>query len=296
MIRNICYALGATLALLLAAICPQTADAKKGTSYSLFGDRNKLVGSGNLITKQIAKPAFSEIEASRAVKVILTTAASDVIEIKADDNVMPYVVITCKEQKLRVTIDKAIHSISDITVEVTVPVDHTLSELAASSAAKIVSTDALTLNELDIDTSSAAKIDLSNIEAAKVELEASSASKIRIAKLTARKAEMQTSSAAKIEADVAVEDLTAEASSASKITLSGRAQTTAFEASSAAKIDASRLTARGNRSETSSGAKITARATETFHLGASSGSSIETFGTGRVSGKTSSGGSFKHNQ
>lgn len=295
MIRNIFYALGMALALLLAAVHPQTADAKKKISYN-FADRSKLVGSGKLITKQIAKPVFDEIEAARAVKVILTTAATEVITIKADDNVMPYVVITCKDQTLRVTIDKAIHTLYDITVEVTVPVDRTLSELSASSAAEIVSNDALTLNELEVKASAAAKIGLSAVETAEAELDASSAAKIKIAKLTARKVKTQTSSAAKIEADAEADQLTADASAASKIMLSGQAQTTSFVASSAGKIDASGLTALTNRSEASSAAKIKACATESFQLGASSGGSIETFGKGSVSGKTSSGGSFKHNR
>lgn len=295
MIRQIFCTLGVALALLLAVAQPQTADAKKKIAFN-FAGHSRLVGSGNLITKQISKPVFDEIAAERAVKVILTTAASEVINIKADDNVMPYVVITCKDQTLRVTIDKTIHSISDITVEVTVPVGRTLSEISASSAAKIVSDDTLTLDELEVNASSAAKIELSAVDAAEAELEASSAAKIKIAKLTARKVKTQTSSAAKIEADTKANELTAEASSASKIMLTGQAQTTSFEASSAGKIDAAGLTAQTNRSDASSGSKIKACATESFQLGASSGASVETFGKGRVSGKTSSGGSFRHNR
>jgi len=295
MIRNAFLALGMALALLLASVAPQTAEAKKRTTNDYALNRNKLVGSGKLVTKQIAKPAFDEIKASRAVKVILTTAPSDVIDIKADDNVMPYVVITCKEQELKVTIDNVINSLSEITVEVTVPVGRTLSGLSVSSAAKIVGSDALTVGELELDASSAGKIELAGVKASEVDIEASSAAKI-IAKVSAREVDMEASSAANIEVDVTADDVEASASSAAKIELSGTAHVTSFEASSAGKIAASKLNARANKSETSSGAKIEARATDTFQLGASSGGSIETFGEGRISGKTSSGGSFKHNR
>ncbi len=295
MIRNAFFALGMALALLLATAAPQTADAKKRISDDYALQRNKLVGSGKLITKQIDKPAFDEISASRSVKVILTAAPSDVIDIKADDNVMPYVVITCKERELKVTIDNVINSLSDITVEVTVPVGRSLSELSASSAAKIVSSDALTVGELDMDASSAGKIELADVKASEVDMDASSAAKI-IARISAREVDMDASSAAKIEVDATADNADASASSAATIELSGTVQITSFEASSAGRINASKLNARTNRSRASSGAKIEARATDTFHLDASSGGSIETFGEGRATGKTSSGGSFKHNR
>lgn len=295
MIRNAFFALGMALTLLLATVIPQAADAKRRDADHFALNRNKLVGSGRLITKQIAKPVFDEIEASRAVKVILTTAASDVIDIKADDNVMPYVVITCKEQTLKVTIDKVINSLNDITVEVTVPVGRTLNELSVSSAARIVGSETLTVDELDLEASSAGKIELAGVKASEVEMNVSSAGKI-IAAVTAREVDLDASSAGKIEADLTADHVEASASSAAKIELSGTAQVTSFEAGSAGKIAASKLNARTNKSEVSSGAKIEARATDVFQLDASSGGSVETFGEGRVSGKTSSGGSFKHNR
>ncbi len=295
MTRNVFFALGMTLALLLATAAPQTANAKKSTSDNYALNRNKLVGSGKLITKQIDKPAFDEISASRSVKVILTTAASDVIDIKADDNVMPYVVITCKERELKVSIDNVINSLNDITVEVTVPVGRSLCELSASSAAKIVSSDTLDVGELELDASSAGKIVLAGVKASEVDMDASSAGKIT-AKITAREVDMDASSAAKIEADVTADNVSASASSSGKVELTGTAQITSFEASSAGKVAASKLNARTNRSQASSGAKIETRATDSFQLAASSGGSIETFGEGRATGKTSSGGSFKHNR
>lgn len=295
MIRNALFVLGTVLALLFTPVASQTADAKTRTSDNCTLQRNRLVGSGNLVTKQIAKPAFDEIKASRSVKVILTTAPSDVIDIKADDNVMPYVVITCKEGTLKVTIDNVINSLSDITVEVTVPVGRTIDELSASSAASIVSSDTLDVGEIELAASSSGKIVLAGLKASDVEANASSAGRIT-AKIAAREVDMETSSAGRIEADVTADNVEASASSSGIIELTGTAQITSYEASSAGRIAASKLCARTNKSQASSGARIKARATDTFQLAASSGGQIETFGEGQVSGKTSSGGTFKHNR
>lgn len=295
MIRNALFVLGTVLALLFTPVASQTADAKTRTSDNCTMQRNRLVGSGNLITKQIDKPAFDEIKASRSVKVILTTEASDVITIKADDNVMPYVEITCKERELKVTIDKIINSLNDITVEVTVPVGRTLDGLSASSAAIIASSDALNVGEIELAASSAGRIILAGLKASDVEADASSAGRIT-AKITAREVDMEAASAGRIEVDVTADNVEASASSSGVVALTGTAQHTSFEASSAGRITASKLSARTNRSQASSGAKIEARATDSFQLAASSGGKIETFGEGRVAGKTSSGGTFKHNR
>lgn len=295
MIRNAFFALGMVLAMFFASVAPQTADAKTRTSDNYTLQRNRLVGTGNLVTKQIAKPAFDEIKASRSVKVVLTTTPSDVITIKADDNVMPYVEITCKERTLKVTIDKIINSLSDITVEVTVPVGRTLDGLSASSAASIVSSDTLDAGEIELAAASAGRIVLAGLKASDVEADAASAGRIT-AKITAREVDMEAASAGRIEADVTADNVEASAASSGIIEVTGTAQATSFEASSAGRIAASKLCAQTNKSEASSGARIKARATDTFQLAASSGGQIETFGEGRATGKTSSGGSFKHNR
>ncbi|WP_295959542.1 DUF2807 domain-containing protein [uncultured Alistipes sp.] len=238
----------------------------------LFG--KSLKGSGNIITRTIDAPAFDQVDAARAVKVVITDKATDKITIEADDNIMDYVEVKAKGGRLTASIDKSINNVSNVNVTVTIPANGRIRSLDASSAAKITGDVLLTADKFSIDASSAAKIEAA-VKAAECRVSASSASKI--------------------EAEINATSCTVDASSASKITLKGSAATCSIDMSSASKLSAGDFAVADCTVSTSSAAKATVNCTGKLRADASSGSSVRYTGDCQTSISKSSGGSVGRN-
>jgi hypothetical protein len=165
----------------------------------LFG--KSIKGSGNIVTRTLPAPDFNAVDASRAVKVVISAEASD-IRIEADDNLIDLVVAETKGKTLIVTLDQKVNNIQNADITVTIPANGgNIRSLKASSASKITSDVTLRADKFLFDASSAAKIKAA-VETASCSIDASSASKIS--------------------AEVQAAACTVDASSASKIALTGR--------------------------------------------------------------------------
>ena len=214
-----------------------------------------IKGSGHIVTKTLPAPDFDAIDASRAVKVVVSAGASD-IRIEADDNLIDLVVAETRGKTLEVTLDKKASNIQNADITVTIPANGgKIRSLKASSASKITSDATLRADRFTIEASSAAKIKAA-VEAASCSIDASSASKIALAGLA--------------------EDFTADLSSASK-------------------LDAEKFTAVNASVSTSSAAKADIDCSGKLTASASSGSSIGYTGGCRTSLSKSSGGSVRKN-
>ena len=235
-----------------------------------------IKGSGHIVTKTLPAPDFDAIDASRAVKVVVSAGASD-IRIEADDNLIDLVVAETRGKTLEVTLDKKASNIQNADITVTIPANGgKIRSLKASSASKITSDATLRADRFTIEASSAAKIKAA-VEAASCSIDASSASKI--------------TSDATLRAD----RFTIEASSASKIALAGLAEDFTADLSSASKLDAEKFTAVNASVSTSSAAKADIDCSGKLTASASSGSSIGYTGGCRTSLSKSSGGSVRKN-
>ena len=214
-----------------------------------------IKGSGHIVTKTLPAPDFDAIDASRAVKVVVSAGASD-IRIEADDNLIDLVVAETRGKTLEVTLDKKASNIQNADITVTIPANGgKIRSLKASSASKITSDATLRADRFMIEASSAAKIKAA-VEAASCSIDASSASKIALAG--------------------SAEDFTADLSSASK-------------------LDAEKFTAVNASVSTSSAAKADIDCSGKLTASASSGSSIGYTGGCRTSLSKSSGGSVRKN-
>lgn len=209
-------------------------------------------GSGRMTERTIEAPVFNAIEASSAVHVVIADEPGETIRIEADDNLIDYVSVRTEKKVLHVGIDRKAR-LNNVHVTVTVPRNGALKGCSASSAATISCNEPL--------------------ETARIELEASSAARIDIA-VKADTCEAETSSAATITARLDVNHCEAEASSASTICLSGRAASCEAELNSAATLEASELVVGRYRIDTSSAAKACINCTEQLDARASSGSTI----------------------
>lgn len=236
----------------------------------LFG--KSLRGSGNIITRTMEAPAFEQISASRAVKVVI--ADTDKITIEADDNLIDYVVAEVSSGELKIGISNKLKNLVNINVTVTVPNNGRIRSLDASSAASITTNVALTAPEFSIDASSAANI---------------------AASVKAEKCEIEASSAAKIKAAVIATACRINASSASKLEMAGSAAECHIDLSSASKLKAGEFTVETLNIGVSSGASASVNCTKTLDASASSGASVNYTGDCTPHINQSSGGSIRKN-
>lgn len=230
-------------------------------------------GSGHLVTRTVTLTAFDEVEASRAVNVILIEGTSQQAEIKADDNIIDYVNVRVDNGDLKISIDPSIQSISDVNVTVTVPTDGKIKQLEANSAARITSHVVLQNYDLELSTSSAAAIDV---------------------KANVTKCDAEATSASEIKADIEASECKIETSSAAKIFLSGRAERCELEVSSAATFNAADFVVSRYDIEVSSVANAVLHCTQVLTGSVSSGASVSYFGDCQNNAGASSGGSLSH--
>ena len=90
------------IAVLIAACLSATAYVAC-VAAPLLGKNIK--GSGKIVAKTVPAPDFDGIEASRAVKVVISDKVSD-IRIEADDNLIDLVVVRAVKGKLEATLDQ----------------------------------------------------------------------------------------------------------------------------------------------------------------------------------------------
>lgn len=266
--------------------------AGSGCLYAVASNRlggKSIKGSGNITERTLPAPDFHGVDASRAIKVVITDKTSD-IRIEADDNLMNLVQVAEHKGILEVTLDRKVNNVSDSHITVTVPYNARIRSLEASSASKIIGEVLFTANDFLLDASSAAEIEAA-VKAAKCRMEASSASEIE-ANVQAGEYQISTSSAAKIKATLKGGNCTAKASSASKIALDGTVERLDADLNSAAKLNAAKLTAVDAVIETSSGSSASVDCSGKLTASASSGSSIRYTGDCSTSLSKSSGGSI----
>ncbi len=194
--------------------------------------------------------------------------------ITADDKVLGYVSIIERDGKVKVSYEPQISvRLGDIKTVVTMPISSALARLDASSAAKIVGKTRLMCGNLDVDCSSAAKVDI-GLEAASLWVDLSSA--------------------AEFEGDLSVRDFNAELSSAAKCKVAGTADSCNIETSSAASVKGYGFVCRSVSIDASSAGSVEITATEELNADVSSGASVRYKGNPtRVRQDVSSGGSLK---
>ncbi len=254
---------------LIAATALAVALAAAGCSGStVFG--KKIKGSGVLQTRSADVEAFHAVEASRGVNVTLTDAGDSLV-IRADDNVLDYVVTQVRGGVLRIGIDERINSLHNVQVEVTVPATSTIRRLKASSAASIVTDQPLA-------------------EVEEMELSASSAGSVRAAVRT-RECRIHASSSGSVCTKLEAETCRVEASSAARVRMKGSCEQSSMRVSSAGSIDAGEFTVQDCSARASSAGSISVRCERTLDARASSGGRVSYAGEAAAEASTSSGGS-----
>jgi hypothetical protein len=119
----------------------------------LIGER----GNDERVTKEITIDSFDKIEVSGAFDVMLTPSNSNEVIIEGDENLLKYIDISVRGNRLIIETDRRLSSRRGIKIEV--PVKE-LNGISSSGASDIENTEPISSEELDINVSGAGKIDL----------------------------------------------------------------------------------------------------------------------------------------
>jgi len=213
---------------------------------------NTIEGSGNVTTeKRIVQGDFKNIRVSNAIDLVIEQSDSTSITVEADDNLQKEIETTVENGTLVIRCKfNSFRNISQKKVTVKMPV---INKIEASSAASVASKNIIQGQDIELETSSAATMDV-NVES---------------------------------------DNISCITSSGSSITIEGKALKTIARASSGSSVNAGKLLANEIEADASSGGDLVVHPIVSLKAGASSGGSINYNNAPKTIEKTaSSGGSI----
>jgi len=203
------------------------------TSCNFVDKMNSIEGSGNVTTeKRIVQGDFKNVSVSNAIDLVIEQSDSTEITVEADDNLQKEIITTVENGTL--VIKCKFNSFNNVTmkkVTVKMPV---IDKLEASSASSVQSKNVIQGQNITLETSSAATMDV-NIES---------------------------------------DNITCDSGSGSNINIEGKALKFKTSASSAASIDAQKLLANEVEADASSGGSVNVHPIVSLKADASSGGSV----------------------
>lgn len=227
-------------------ICAVIFSALCATSFAqIDGDRNTKTGivlaNEHKIVVEARRSAmnFNEIEASKAIRVIVEERTTGNIIVRAPQLVMPYVSLKVKDGTLHATLLSGVpvSRRSNLLAEVYVPYNGKINEITTSIAARVIVKPTISCEELDLEASSASVIEV---------------------KASAKEVSIDASAASTIKAELATDDLDLDLAGASVATITGQAQNSEIVLSGASTLRAEKMRAAVLDLECSGASKATA--------------------------------------
>ncbi len=210
-------------------------------------------GNGKVISEVRQVAAFNKIKVSAAIHAIVTLEGKELVRVETDENLIDLLKTTVDGDVLKIYFTKNIHSAKKRNVYISAK---KLSNIMATSAARIVIENLIDANHISLTSNSAGSI----------------------------------------KAEVNADRVTCETSSAGSIEISGKTENFTATASSAGNINSKDLKARDANIRVSSAGSIEAFVIGSITAKASSGGNIDYFGNPeKVSKSRSSGGSISSN-
>ena len=193
-------------------------------------------GNGNVTTKErIISSSFDQIEVSRGLDVYLTQSDIESLTVQADENLHDIIITKVENNILKIYTDENISYSEAKKVMVSFK---NLSKISASSGSAIYSSSIISVDSLDLQTSSGADMDL----------------------------------------EVKAKNLHCNASSGGDLKVNGSADTLFAKASSGSNIDARNLSTLTTNASASSGADIVVNVSQELTAKAASGADITYLG------------------
>jgi len=215
---------------------------------------NGVVGNRNIVTiERTIKADFTGIKVSTGIDLFIRQGSTNAITVEADENLHDLIITEVKEGILKIYTDKNIWKSKARKVYVTI---ENLTLLKASSGSNVKSESVINTNEIYIDASSGASIDI----------------------------------------EVVAKSAVTEASSGSDVKIKGTTINHTARASSGSSINAYKLKSTNANASASSGASINIYASKNMDAKASSGGAIDYTGNPtKINKEASSGGSISIN-
>ena len=215
---------------------------------------NGVVGNRNIVTIERTPQAdFSGIKVSTGINLFISQGSTNAITVEADENLHDLIITEVKEGVLKIYTDKNIWKAKARKVYVTI---ENLTLLKASSGSNVKSESIIDTNEIYIDASSGASIDI----------------------------------------EIVAKNVITETSSGSDVKIKGTTINHTSRASSGSSINAYKLKSTNANASASSGASINIYASKNMDAKASSGGVIDYTGNPtKISKEASSGGSISIN-
>jgi hypothetical protein len=155
-----------------------------------------IKGSGNITTEtRTANEDFKKIEVSRGIKVIVEQSDNKSITVEADDNLQQHIITKIENGVLTINSDEGYNATETPIVKVKMPVTNGLS---TSSGSEITSLGTLITENIDVESSSGSRINIT-VEADAIKIESTSGSNIEVGG-KALKVETSSSSGSTIDA------------------------------------------------------------------------------------------------
>jgi len=137
----------------------------------------KIAPSSNVINEQRTVLNFSQLVVSSGIEVYVVATGSEKVEIQAPDNVIQYIEVVVEKEVLNIRFRKGFKLNGNATVKVTVNVK-SLTKISATDQSKIVLSNALTTDKLDVVLNNASlsgqiaakKMSISLVKTAKADL------------------------------------------------------------------------------------------------------------------------------
>lgn len=252
----------------------------------------KIKGEGEIISEQIMLDEFNELQLQRGWDVILEPSTSNYMIVEANENLFEVFEYENKAGKLKVGASKQISNAD--SKQITIYFTEKLSLLKASSGTEVSSPENLEFDNLELDMSSGAEVNL-DLELFSLDLETSSGAKANLT-VDADDVFIDSSSGSSATLGLNAISTEAEASSGSRIDLEGNTTEFMARTSSGARINSKELTSKNVTAKASSGSSISVYPVESFRAETSSGGDVDYYNkpSGKVEINASkSGGSVK---
>jgi len=119
------------------------------TNAQIWGSK-RIKGSGEVITKSRKMKSFDAIAVGGNFEVILTNDNSNTLTIKADNNIMPYIITEVEGGTLKIKFKKNVNIRTSNDIIITVPVKK-IKRISLGGSGKIESKDLIKTNRLSIN-------------------------------------------------------------------------------------------------------------------------------------------------
>jgi Putative auto-transporter adhesin, head GIN domain len=142
------------------------------------GNKPKIIGSGNIVTKDIPVQSFDELAAKGVFSLVLTQGDKESLKIEADDNLQPYFQVRNEGSKLYVDMKKDVNFDTKKKIRIYITF-HKLKSIDLKTVGNISSTNSLVFENLKIDNKSVGSVDL-NVTAQSLNIDNKSVGDVKL--------------------------------------------------------------------------------------------------------------------